>query len=183
MRNVVNIVRFVAEFERLRRIRQKKILHGVQIYLSRQRHVAGRAVIGVDYPPEFLANPKNWRTRSAIYVATDKVKLVVDTPPEFRLQCLREKIKLAGRRASRTPTPTTSWAWTIAGGSAICAATSRCRSTPARPPWCICAASSSMPSTRGPWPKGYFIPEEHVVTGPFDAGRLGNHAVPCRTGG
>jgi phosphoribosyl 1,2-cyclic phosphodiesterase len=42
---------------------------------------------GISGQPEELAH-----AALAIYLATDKIKLVVDTSPEFRVQCLREKI-------------------------------------------------------------------------------------------
>lgn len=40
-----------------------------------------------------LSNPKNWRTRSSIHVEADGNHIQVDAGPEFRLQCLQNKIE------------------------------------------------------------------------------------------
>jgi phosphoribosyl 1,2-cyclic phosphate phosphodiesterase len=49
--------------------------------------------LGLDYPAKFLANPKNHRTRPSILLQGPSGNVLVDCPPELRLQLLRENIK------------------------------------------------------------------------------------------
>lgn len=44
------------------------------------------------FEPSFLANPKNHRTRPAIAIQGPEGNILVDCPPELRLQLCREQI-------------------------------------------------------------------------------------------
>jgi phosphoribosyl 1,2-cyclic phosphate phosphodiesterase len=52
----------------------------------------GVPMLGYEYPDGFLDNPKNHRTRAAIVLRGPNGNLLVDCPPELRLQLTRERI-------------------------------------------------------------------------------------------
>jgi len=52
----------------------------------------GVPMVGCNCTVCHSSDPRDWRTRSSIYVQTPETAWVVDTGPDFRLQCLKQKV-------------------------------------------------------------------------------------------
>ena len=53
----------------------------------------GVPMIGCDCPVCSSSDPRDNRTRSSVFITTPEAAFAVDTGPEFRIQCLRERVR------------------------------------------------------------------------------------------
>ena len=78
---------------------------------------AGVPMIGCRCEVCRSADPRDKRTRPSVVISRGATRVLVDTTPELRLQCVANGVNRSTRWSSLTPTPTTSWASTTSAAS------------------------------------------------------------------
>ena len=140
----------------------------------------GVPMIGCDCAVCSSSDPRDKRTRSSIFVETPECAFVVDTGPEFRAQCLREKIaRLDAVVYTHSHTDH------IMGFDDLRAFCHGARDLP------IYASAETMADLRRVFHfafngenrfPGYVRPEPHIIEGPFFLGDIEVEPLPVKHG-
>ncbi len=141
----------------------------------------GVPMIGCDCPVCQSADPRDRRSRASLYVETPECAWVIDTGPDFRAQCLRERV-----RRLDAVVYTHSHTDHIVGFDdlrAFCPPFGRALPIYAAPPTMADLRRVFAFAFTGEAPiPGYVNPEPHEITGPFELGQTLVTPLPVEHG-
>ena len=98
-------------------------MDGIELLFLGTGTSAGVPMIGCHCEVCASSNPHDHRTRPSVLISYGDTRVLVDTTPELRLQCVANNVDMIDARSSSPmATPIMSWAWTMSAASTPCAA-------------------------------------------------------------